>query len=155
MSNPCRLPYNGPFIPKEIAMQVQVAVLCDAATDSMGKLNILGAFDALMAREFPIVHPMCAVAVRLMFERHEEGTRKLEIRFVDDDGHEIIDRIEGQLSTQIPPNRPFVSQNMVLNLQRIEFKKPGRYEVDIFIDGTLATAIPLSVLDPGQMRLNG
>ena len=136
-------------------MQIQAAVLCDAATDQMGKLNILGAFDALVARQFPITHPMCAVAIRLMFERHEEGTRKVEIRFVDDDGHEIIDRIEAQLTTQIPPNRPFVSQNLVLNLQHIVFNKPGRYEVDLFIDHQLAVGIPLSVLDPGQMRLNG
>ena len=31
-------------------MNIQVAVLCDAATDDNGKLNLLGAFDTIYAR---------------------------------------------------------------------------------------------------------
>ena len=31
------------------AMNIQVAVLCDAATDDHGKLNLLGAFDTIFA----------------------------------------------------------------------------------------------------------
>ena len=30
-------------------MNIQVAVLCDAATDENGKLNLLGAFDTIYA----------------------------------------------------------------------------------------------------------
>jgi hypothetical protein len=43
-------------------MNIQVAVLCDAATDDNGKLNLLGAFDTIYARELPAIHPQCAVA---------------------------------------------------------------------------------------------
>ena len=50
-------------------MKVELYVLCDAATaDAGGKLNILGVFDRLNAREAPVTHPLCALAVRLRFE---------------------------------------------------------------------------------------
>jgi hypothetical protein len=34
-------------------MNIQVAVLCDAATDDNGKLNLLGAFDTIYAPQLP------------------------------------------------------------------------------------------------------
>jgi hypothetical protein len=50
-------------------MTIQVAVLCDAATDYNGKLNLLGTFDTIYAPEMPMQHPQCAVAVRIAFDR--------------------------------------------------------------------------------------
>ena len=41
-------------------MNIQVAVLCDAATDDNGKLNLLGAFDTIYAPQTPAVHPQDA-----------------------------------------------------------------------------------------------
>ncbi|MDB6032554.1 MAG: hypothetical protein JWM16_2892, partial [Verrucomicrobiales bacterium] len=38
-------------------MEIQVAVLCDAATDYQGKLNILGTFDTIFTAQMPAVHP--------------------------------------------------------------------------------------------------
>lgn len=46
-------------------MDIQVAVLCDYAADYQGKLCVQGAFDTLFARQFPVVHPACALALRL------------------------------------------------------------------------------------------
>ena len=58
-------------------MNIQVAVLCDAATDDNGKLNFLGAFDTIYAPQLPAVHPQCAVALRVAFMSGEEGAHKL------------------------------------------------------------------------------
>jgi len=44
-------------------MDVEIFALCDAATDSGGKLNILGAFDRVSTRQFPAVHPPCALGI--------------------------------------------------------------------------------------------
>ena len=38
-------------------MNIQVAVLCDAATEENGKLNLLGAFDTIIAQQIPATHP--------------------------------------------------------------------------------------------------
>ena len=55
-------------------MKVEILTLCDAATtDAAGKLNILGSFDGLNAKQAPVMHPQCALALKLRFERLEEG----------------------------------------------------------------------------------
>ena len=71
-------------------MNIQVAVLCDAATDDNGKLNLLGAFDTIFAAQLPAVHPQCAVALRVTFMSGDEGARKLRHNFVNADGRAII-----------------------------------------------------------------
>lgn len=43
-------------------MDILVSTLCDFAADYQGKLCIQGGFDSLVARQFPVVHPVCAVA---------------------------------------------------------------------------------------------
>ena len=55
-------------------MNIQVAVLCDAATDDQGKLNILGAFDTINALTLPAIHPQCAIALRVTFTSGTVGT---------------------------------------------------------------------------------
>jgi hypothetical protein len=51
-------------------MKVEIFTLCDAATtDAAGKLNILGSFDRLNATQTPVMHPQCALAIKLRFER--------------------------------------------------------------------------------------
>ena len=71
-------------------MNIQVAVLCDAATDDNGKMNLLGAFDTIYARELPATHPQCSVALRVTFFSGDEGKRNLRLNFVDADGHSIM-----------------------------------------------------------------
>lgn len=131
-------------------MQVQLATICDAATEHMGKLNILGAFDAIMARQFPLVHPMCFIAVRFILERFEEGQHRVKLKIVDEDGQNLIDPAEMQMTVQFPPHldRPFVSQNLVMTLQRLKFEKPGRYDVQVLVDGKFMSEIPLSIMEP-------
>ena len=77
-------------------MKVEVLTLCDAATvDAAGKLNILGAFDRLNATAEPITHPHCALAVKLRFERIEEGHKKIRVTFVNADGAPVMPPIDG------------------------------------------------------------
>ncbi len=51
-------------------MKVGIFTLCDAATvDSSNRLNILGTFDRIYAKQTPIIYPLCALAVKLRFEK--------------------------------------------------------------------------------------
>ena len=71
-------------------MNIQVAVLCDAATDSDGKLNLLGAFDTIYAQTLPAIHPQCSIALRLVFSKMEEGHKEMKLTFVDEDGKLVM-----------------------------------------------------------------
>jgi hypothetical protein len=126
-------------------MNIQVAVLCDAATDYGGKLNILGTFDTIVAQQLPAVHPQCTVALRLAFDRSEEGRHQVAMNFVDDDGREVMPRINMPLEVQLPPEAIFAARNFVVNIQQMKFAKPGHYAIGLLLDGQLQTSIPLHV----------
>jgi len=83
-------------------MNIQVAVLCDAATEDNGKLNLLGAFDMIYAPQLPAVHPQCAVALRVTFMSGDEGDRKLRLNFVNADGRSIMPSIEIPVTVALP-----------------------------------------------------
>src|SRR5882724_744372 len=115
-------------------MQVQVAVICDAATESYGKLNLLGAFDVINAHQFPWVGPPCSIALRMTFNTADEGPHKLQINLVDDDGKRVMPSIDLAVEVKIPEDNHFVNYNFIV-VQQLSFERPGYYAVDITFDG--------------------
>jgi len=126
-------------------MDVQIAALCDAATDYGGKLNLLGTFDTIVTHQLPAVHPQCSVALRLVFNRVEEGSHKLRINLVDEDGHSIMPSIDLPVQITFPEEGSFLSRNFVLNIQQLKFAQAGQYAIDIAVDGRHEANIPLQV----------
>ena len=127
-------------------MNVQVVVLCDAAThDSSNKLNILGAFDTIYAQQLPAVHPQCAVALRVTFATEDEGTHRLALNFINADGRSIMPPIQMPIAVTLPVDADFITTNLVLNIQQLQFPEAGLYSVDIRFDDTTQARIPLQV----------
>ena len=126
-------------------MNIQLAVLCDAATDDNGKLNLLGAFDTIYAPQMPAVHPQCAVALRLTFMPGDEGTRKLTLNFINADGHSIMQAIELPVPVTLPDDAHFLTRNFIVNIQQLKFDNPGLYSIDILLNGHSQANIPLLV----------
>lgn len=122
-----------------------VAVLCDAATDDNGKLNLLGSFDTIYARELPAIHPQCAVALRVTFLAGDEGKRALKLSFVDADGHAIMPGIDIPVEVTLPEDMHFGTRNFIINIQQLKFDQPGLYSVDLTLDGQPQASIPLLV----------
>jgi hypothetical protein len=126
-------------------MNIQVAVLCDAATDDNGKLNLLGSFDTIYAPQLPAVHPQCAVALRVTFTAGDEGQHKLALNFINADGHSIMPPIEVPVAVALPEDAHFVTRNFVVNIQQLRFAEAGLYSVDIRLDDQSQASIPLLV----------
>ena len=137
-------------------MNIQVAVLCDAATDNKGKLNLLGTFNSVHTRELPANYPQCSIVLRVVFKRVEEGSHKLRINFVDEDGKFVMPSLELQFDVSVPENDSFAYRNFILNIQRLKFEKFGQHAIDIAIDGRQEASIPLEVKQiPGQGEEDG
>ena len=137
-------------------MNIQVAVLCDAATDNKGKLNLLGTFNSVHTRELPANYPQCSIVLRVVFKRVEEGSHKLRINFVDEDGKFVMPSIELPFDVSVPENDSFAYRNFILNIQRLKFEKFGQHAIDIAIDGRQEASIPLEVKQiPGQGEEDG
>ena len=126
-------------------MNMQVAVLCDAATEDNGKLNLLGAFDTIYAPQLPAVHPQCAVALRMTFVSGEEGARRLQLNFVNADGRAIMPSIEIPVTVALPDDVHFVTRNFIINIQQLKFAEAGLYSVDVRLDDISQASVPLSV----------
>ncbi len=129
-------------------MNIQVAVLCDAATDDNGKLNLLGAFDTIYAPQLPAVHPQCAVALRVTFMPGDEGERKLGVNFINADGRPIMQGIDLPVPVVLPDDAHFLTRNFIVNFQQLKFAEAGLYSVDIRLDNESQQGIPLLVKPP-------
>ena len=129
-------------------MDTQIAVLCDAATDNNGKLNILGTFDTIYTSQLPAIHPQCSIAIRMTFNKVEEGEHKVKLNFVDEDGKSVMPPIEIPVEVAVPEETIFLSRNFIVNIQKLKFDKEGLYSIDIAVDGRQEGSIPLLVKMP-------
>jgi hypothetical protein len=126
-------------------MTFQVAVLCDAATDDNGKLNLLGAFDTIYTQQLPAVHPQCSIAMRVTHGPEDEGDHQVRLNFVDADGGAVMPPIEIPVQTTLPLESHFGTRNFIVNIQQLKFDEPGMFSIDIAVDGESRTSIPLLV----------
>jgi hypothetical protein len=126
-------------------MNIQVAVLCDAATDDNGKLNLLGAFDTIYTQHLPAIHPQCSIALRVTFFNGDEGKHQLHLNFVDADGHSIAKFPPIPVEVALPEDMHFGTRNYIVNLQQLKFDNPGLYSIDLSLDGQQQASIPLLV----------
>ena len=126
-------------------MNIQVAVLCDAATDDNGKLNLLGAFDTIYTQQLPAIHPQCSIALRVTFFSGDEGKHNLQVNFVDADGRSIAKFPPIPVEVALPEDMHFGTRNYIVNLQQLKFDNPGLYSIDITLDGQPQASVPLLV----------
>ena len=126
-------------------MDAEIFTLCDAATVSGGKLNILGSFDTLAARTFPCQHPMCAVAMKVRFDVGEEGEHTIEFHFCDPDMRQVLKPLKQVIQVGIPNERSQVHHH-IWNILGFDLKGPGEYYFELKIDGKSRSRVPLYVL---------
>lgn len=126
-------------------MNVEIFALCDAANDSHGKLNLLGAFDAIWAVTVPAVHAACAVALRLRFDRNEQGDHTIAIHLIDDDGQMLLPPLAGAIHVNPPAEESSAVANFVLNLHGVHLPHFGEYSINLVVDGEESACLPLFV----------
>lgn len=136
-------------------MNVDVFTLCDFAQNTPGnKMNIVGTFNRIFARQIPAVHPLCALAVLMRFQQIEQGTKNIRVSIIDSDGRPVVPTLEAQLNVQISPNESDASVPLAVVIQQISLPRFGEYSVDLAVDGRQEASIPLYVLQaplPQQM----
>jgi hypothetical protein len=127
-------------------MNIEAFLISDAASDQQGKLNVLGAFDAIVAPTAPITHPLFSVALRIRFPKSESGNHPFRINIINEDGKSILAKpIDGNVNVQIKQAEESLVINIVGNFRDIRFEKFGRYSVDLTMDGKQRGSLPLYV----------
>ena len=126
-------------------MKIEIFSLCDAATDNQGKLNILGTFDQIYAAKMPVVHPACAIAMRLRFDKMEEGIHRVNLQLVNPDGIPVFRPMEGEVNPRMAEDVESVAVNLILNFQHIKFDVYADYQINLAIDDVGMAVLPLRV----------
>ncbi len=126
-------------------MNIEAFCLCDAATNEAGKLNMLGAFDTIWAEKFPIIHPQCAVALRLRFDAIEKGNHPVSINIVDADGKHVVPPLSGVVTIAMPEGQETVSINFIVNIQGLKIEKPGALSIDLAVDSRHELSLPIYI----------
>ena len=126
-------------------MTTEVFCLCDAATNDSGKLNILGAFDTIWVKDFPVIYPHCALGIRLRFLSAERGEHRLNVRFINEDGKDILPPTGGPFKVDMPETQRSAVTNLILNIQSLKLEKLGEYGLELSIDGQQILSLPLFI----------
>ena len=134
-------------------MKIEIFCLCDAATDNRGKLNILGTFDQIYSAKIPVVHPACAIALRMRFDKMEEETHKVNIELVNPDGHPVFQPMEGEVKPRMAPDVDSVAVNLILNFQHVKFEAFADYQINLAVDNHTVASLPLRVRELSQQHL--
>ena len=134
-------------------MDIDLALLADAATvDASGKLNILGIFDRIGARNFPLRYGRIALGLRFTAGLEDAGVHEVVLKLRDPKGGEVIS-LNGNIQLGPGPagqgGRLMVPH--ILNLDGLVFQEAGTYSFEVVLDAEHLLSIPLTVGQVGSM----
>jgi hypothetical protein len=129
-------------------MRIEIIAICDAATESQGKLNLLGAFANIWTAQVPVTHPHCSIAMRVRFFEGEEGSHAFSLTFADSDGKDVIPPLTGNLDVAMMGDAGSAVANLILNLNNLLIHQYGEYTIDAVIDGHHLASLPLYIQRP-------
>ena len=125
-------------------MKVEIFSLCDYATgDISGKMTLVGVFDSIYSRELPVVIMFCSLAMRVRFDKGEEGIKKFRATIIDSDGIVIVPATEAPVQVFVPPEWPTSIAQIVATIPQLQLPHFGEYSVELEIDGQLQASTPL------------
>ena len=125
------------------SVHVDFAVLADyALIDQQGKLSVLGIFQHVWVASFPAVHPRTHLVLRVRGRRTEIGEHRIRIRFVDDQGQELMGG-EGTVQFGEPPAGVTEVEAGAVLVFDVPLPRPGTYAFEIILAESTLT-VPLS-----------
>ena len=127
-------------------MYVELFTLCDAANESHGKVNLLGVFDTMHATATPVVHPACAIVVKVRYNRADAGNHELRLTIMDADGNALIPPFQAAVTVRFTDDEePYQAPNLIVSLHNLQLPAFGEYAVDLEIDGRQRAQLPFFV----------
>lgn len=135
-------------------MRTDCALLCDAVTVRDGLLHVLGGGVGRVRRtQFPSLLEN-ELALRLALSPDEiEGVHSIEIRVVDHNGA-TTSNLNGEFTMGAPEGRPADAEaflNLPVSLRQVIVPAPGIYGIEILVDGTRLSRLPLeAAIAPGE-----
>ena len=115
-------------------------LLCDDVRQEMGgKISLMGIFENVYANSFPAVHPRLATV-----NEWADGLGEFEatLRILSPDRKTVLRETVTKLKLV---NARFKHRDISIHLN-LEFKEPGTYWIENYLDGILVNSVPLNVM---------
>ncbi|HEC21222.1 MAG TPA: hypothetical protein ENI70_01770 [Candidatus Peregrinibacteria bacterium] len=124
-------------------LKLLYAHICDTAFLSQnGNLNLIGIFERLYAKKFPVVHPRLAVITNLT---GEVGKHTQEVKIIETKSKTEVSR---PIKMDFEIKKENQKLRFILDIVNLTFKAEGDFQVQIILDGELAQALPFKVSTP-------
>jgi hypothetical protein len=115
-------------------------LLCDDVRQEMGgKISLMGIFENVYAGSFPAVHPRLATV-----NEWADGLGEFEatLRILSPDRKTVLRETVTKLKLV---NAQFKHRDISIHLN-LEFKEPGTYWIENYLDGILVNSVPINVI---------
>ena len=123
-----------------IKPSLNFTIICDDVRQEMGgKLSLMGLFENIYAPKFPAVHPRIAILTEWS---GGQGEFRIKMRILAPDGKTVIRETNSKMTLN---GVNYKHRDVSLHLT-VEFKTPGTYWVENFLDEELINSISLNVV---------
>jgi hypothetical protein len=134
-------------------MDVTFAVLADYANVSReGKLNVMGIFDRVVARQLPSRFPPMQLVIRLEAQPQELGQEHAIRIQLSDPGDASLFDLNGSFTPRGAEPHQSVSVNHVVGLADLPLQTTGVHTFSVWVDGVRMREIQLRVDEPPRQR---
>ncbi len=107
----------------------------DAGAGPDGKMDIHGVFSELLAADFPARQDRMVLAGIVQWQAVVEGRVPFKMDLTDKEGLSVF-TIDGHTDVELqPPSRAPAKTQFVLPMTNVMFPAPGRYQMQIDING--------------------
>jgi hypothetical protein len=114
-------------------MTIETFLLCDAATEQFGKLNILGAFDSITTDKLPTIHYQSSLCLRVQFNKEEEGKHSVKFEIKSPKKEKVLES-SGDINVALHSGLKYGIFNLILTIRDLSIKEVGTHVVSVEID---------------------
>ncbi|MGH7477510.1 MAG: DUF6941 family protein [Longimicrobiales bacterium] len=118
-------------------MELILSATCeDARVRPDGKLDLMGVFSQLQARDFPALQERMTVAFLIEWDAGEHGRHDLRADLIGTDGREVL-TIEGHTEVGRGPAAGAHPQTrLIMPLKNVVFPRAGTYRFELNVGST-------------------
>ena len=126
--------------PLVMTPDLQFSVLCDdVRQEGNGKLILIGLFEAVRAKMFPVNHPMLFIVNRW---RNGVGTFREITKLVSANNEKVVEGPEAKFTLA----STHTSHTVIHRFPNTLFQAPGTYWVEVNLDGGLLRRYPIRLV---------
>jgi hypothetical protein len=122
-------------------MILRLSAVCEAARERPdGRVDLVGVFNELSAPGFPAMQDRMTAVFVVEWTPEEAGRQPLRADMLDEAGRKVL-TIQGHTDVDArEPGRAPAQTRLIMPLERVIFREPGRYRFELVAGGDSADA---------------